>query len=258
MFAVAMQVLAGFPQHVFYTAIVAGLYSALRLTGRWKWSLAGSLLAIYPGGAALSAVQLLPANQTMQETIRGIPLPLEFASRPAFSPENFITLLVPNFFGEPASYWGRGYLWETSLFIGVSGVLLALYAAIYCDWKRTWIPIAVLVIALLLAFGVHTPLYQVLYEFVPGFNKFRSVSKFIFTASLFLALLAATGFDRLLRRKEAETHFVLAIFVVAASLAGAAAWALSTSSLRSACSCWACSKCFGSRIRRGQLSTAPV
>jgi hypothetical protein len=233
MFAVAMQVLAGFPQHVFYTAIVAGLYSALRLIGRWNWPLASSLLAIYPGGAALSAVQLLPANQTMQETIRGIPLPLEFASQLAFPPENFITLFVPNFFGEPASYWGRGYLWETTLFIGVSGVLLALYAAIYCDWKRTWIPITVLLIALLLALGLHTPLYQVLYEFVPGFNKFRSVSKFIFTASLFLALLAATGFDRLLRRKKAETHFVLAIFVVAASLAGAAVWALSTSSLRS-------------------------
>ena len=107
---------------------------------------------------------------------------------------------------------------------------LALYAAIYCDWKRTWIPIAALLIVLLLALGVHTPLYQVLYEFVPGFNKFRSVSKFIFTASLFLALLAAMGFDRLLRRKNAETQFVLAVFVVAASLAGAASWALPASS----------------------------
>lgn len=233
MFAVAMQVLAGFPQHVFYTAIVAGLYSTLRLIGHWNWPSAGSLFVIYPGGAALSAVQLLPANQTMQETIRGIPLPFEFASRLAFPPENFITLFVPNFFGEPASYWGRGYLWETSLFIGVSGVLLALYAGIYCDWKRTWIPIVVLLIALLLALGAHTPLYQVFYEFVPGFNKFRSVSKFIFTASLFLALLAAMGFDRLLRRKNAEPQFVLAIFFVAASLAGAASWALSTNSWRS-------------------------
>ena len=181
----------------------------------------------------LVAVQLLPANQTMLETIRGISLPLEFASRLAFPPQNFMTLFVPNFFGEPASYWGRGYLWETSLFIGVTGILLAVYAAIYCDWKRTWIPIAVLLIALLLALGVHTPLYQVLYEFVPGFNKFRSVSKFIFTASLFLALLTAMGFDRLLRRKKAETQFVLAIFVVAVSLAGAASWARSTNSWRS-------------------------
>ncbi len=110
MFAVAMQILAGFPQHVFYTAIIAGLYSALRLIGNWNWSLAGSLLGIYPGGAALSAVQLLAANQTMRETVRGTPLPFEFASVLPFPPENFITLFVPNFFGEAAGYWAYAAL----------------------------------------------------------------------------------------------------------------------------------------------------
>ncbi len=229
MFAVAMQVLAGFPQHLFYTAIIAGLYSGLRLIGQWNWPLAGCLLAIYPGGAALSAVQLLTANQTMRETIRGLPLPFEFASKLPFPPENLVTLLVPKFFGESATYWGRGYLWETCLFVGVTGVLLAFYAAIYCERKTTWIPITVLFIALLIALGVHTPLYRILYEFVPGFNKFRSVSKFIFTASLFLALLAGTGFDRLLRRKRAEHHFTVGAFVLAVFLAIAAWWVATTS-----------------------------
>src|SRR6266513_6260996 len=70
-----MQILAGFPQHVFYEALGAGLYSALRLTQNWSWRLAAGLLAIYLGGAAISAVQLLPTGQTMRETIRGLPLP---------------------------------------------------------------------------------------------------------------------------------------------------------------------------------------
>src|SRR6266478_3387265 len=51
MFAVATQVVAGFPQYVFYTALIAGFYSALRLIRNWNTSLAVQLLAIYPGGA---------------------------------------------------------------------------------------------------------------------------------------------------------------------------------------------------------------
>jgi hypothetical protein len=232
MLAVAMQVLAGFPQHVFYTAIIAGLYSALRLIGNWNWSLAASLLAIYPGGAALSAVQLLAANQTMRETIRGIPLPFTFASRFPFPPENLITLLAPNFFGEPATYWGGGFLWEACLFIGVAGVLLSVYAAIYCERKLKWIPLVVCVFALLVAVGVHSPLYWILYQSLPGFNKFRSVSKFIFSASLFLVLLAGLGLDRLLRQKRAELVFTVGAFLLAALLACSAYWTTTTNAWR--------------------------
>jgi hypothetical protein len=130
MFAVAMQILAGFPQYVFYTAIIAGLYAALRLIGHWNWRLAAALLSIYPGGALLAAVQLLPAIQTTRETTRGFRLPFEFASMVALPPENFVTLLVPDFFGQIAKYWGRWYLWETSLFVGIAGLTFAIYAAI--------------------------------------------------------------------------------------------------------------------------------
>src|SRR6185295_574139 len=58
-FAVAMQVLAGFPQYVFYTGIIAALYAALRLIRNWSWRVAVALLGICIGGALLAAVQLL-------------------------------------------------------------------------------------------------------------------------------------------------------------------------------------------------------
>jgi hypothetical protein len=106
--AVAMQVLAGFPQYVFYTAIVAGLYAALRLIGHWRWRLAAALLSIYPGGALLAGVQLLPAIQTTRETTRGFRLPFQFASMLSLPPENLVTLVAPDFFGQMAKYWGAG------------------------------------------------------------------------------------------------------------------------------------------------------
>src|SRR3982751_2127395 len=105
--AVAMQVLAGFPQYVFYCGIIATLYATLRLSRDWNWRSAVAFVSIYIGGALLAAIQLLPAIQTTSETTRGLRLPYEFASAVALPPENFITLFAPNFFGALESYWGR-------------------------------------------------------------------------------------------------------------------------------------------------------
>ena len=230
MFAVAMQILAGFPQYVFYTAIIAALYVGLRLISRWNARVVLAFVGMYMGGALLAAVQLLPAIQTTVETTRGLRLPFEFASMLAFPPENFATLLAPNFFGELPSYWGRWYLWETSLFISASGVVLAVYGAI--AWRRegTWIPLVLIFISLLFALGVYTPLFRFLYSWVPGFDRFRSISKFIFPGSLFLVLLAATGFDRLLVRKRAPAALIASIFGGSALLAVAACFIGTTQS----------------------------
>jgi hypothetical protein len=229
-FGVAMQILAGFPQYLFYTAIVAALYTTLRLLSDWNWRVALAFVGIYLGGALLASVQLLPAIQTTHETTRGLRLPFNFASMVAFPPENFVTLLAPNVFGEMAKYWGRWYLWETSLFIGVSGLALAVYAAIRCDLRIKLPALVIILVSLLLALGVYTPLFRFLYVWVPGFDRFRSVSKFIFPASLFIILLAATGFDQLLRGKTAGKAFVAAVFAGAVALGLVAWWVGNTTS----------------------------
>jgi hypothetical protein len=230
MFAVAMQVLAGFPQYLFYTAIIAGLYCALGLIGHWNWRLAVAFLSIYLGGLLLASVQLLPAIQTADETTRGLRLPFSFASMVAFPPENLVTLFAPNFLGEIAKYWGRWYLWETSLFISVTGLAFAIYAAISCERATKWVSLAIVFISLLLALGAYTPLFAFLYAWVPGFDRFRSISKFIFLASIFLALLAGTGLDRLLRQRRVETGFVAAVCSGAIILGIVGWWVATTTS----------------------------
>src|SRR6266542_61883 len=232
MFAIAMQTLAGFPQYVFYTAIVASLYTALHLIGHWNWQVAAALLSIYPGGALLAAVQLLPAIQTTRETTRGFRLPFQFASMLSLPPENFVTVVAWDFFGQIAKYWGRWYLWETSLFIGVAGVAFAIYAAIRCKCGTKWRALIVIFVAFLLALGAYTPLFGFLYTWVPGFDRFRSISKFSFPASLFLCLLAASGLDWLFRQKRIETPFIAAVLAGAAALGVAGWWTASTGSWR--------------------------
>ncbi len=200
MLAVAMQIFAGHPQYVFYAALTAGLYTLLRIDwSRWMVQAAG-LGAIYAGGAALAAVQLLTGMQAAGETVRDAPLPWEFASMFGFPPENLITLIAPGFFGDmqQVPYWGRCYLWEMCLYFSVAGLVLAVYGVVFGNLAHKRALIITLAITLLLALGKNTPLFRLLYDAVPGFDRFRSVSKFTFETIMLASLLAGGGLQSIL------------------------------------------------------------
>ena len=229
MLAVAMQILAGHPQYVFYTAIGAGIYSLVRLValpgGRLR--AAGGLLTLHTGGALLAAAQLVVGIQTTQETIRGNPLPLSFASQFPLPPENLLTLVAPGFFGTAPVYWGRWNLWETSLFVGVIALALAFYGAASKPGTgrphdRTALLVGLLA-TLVLALGDATPVFRLLYDYVPGFDRFRAVAKFNFLSALFLIVLAGHGLDRMVREGAVSHRAIWAACAGGAALAGAAA-----------------------------------
>ena len=235
--AANMQVLAGHPQYVFYTAVAAAIYSALRLLrSRRKGAVLASLMAVASGGAALAAVQLVAGLSAASETVRNTALAYRFASAFSLPPENLLTLFAPGLFGgvDPSQYFGRWYLFEMSAFVGVTACVLALYglvrgsAAPALREHRTFaLMVAVL---FLLALGVNTPVFHALYSFVPGFDRFRGSAKFIFPATLFMVMLAGAGFDRLLATRHVEGGLlagVLAaggVLMVLALVASQLAW----------------------------------
>jgi hypothetical protein len=222
--AVALQILAGHPQYVFYTGIAAGLYCLLALPFTAKpWHAAAGLALIPLVAAALGAVQLLEGFHAAGESLRSRGVGFAFASLFSFPPENFLTWIAPGFFGGVAenSYWSAWTFCETSLFFGVTGLVFAIYGGFRivgrparlpgmapCPGNRAGRPtirnhgglhlLGVVFVLFLLALGAHTPLFYWLYRHVPGFNKFRGLAKFIYPAVLFLVMLAAIGFDALL------------------------------------------------------------
>lgn len=228
MLAVAMQIFAGHPQYVYFTAIVAGGYSLLRLLERRDGRLAAAagLATIYVGGSLLAAVQLLPGIEATSETVRDLPLPFEFAASFGFPPENLITLLAPGFFGDGPTldYWGRWYLWEACAFIGIGGLALGTYGIAAARTEGKPALLAMVGLSVLLALGASTPLYRVLFEWLPLFDKFRGAGKFIFFTALFVALMAGCGLDRLLRERALPAAAIWTAGAVAmVLLAGAAA-----------------------------------
>ena len=228
MAAVAMQLFAGHVQYVFYTAVVVGAYAFvgwIRADNRPR--AAAALAAIYAGGASLAAIQLLPGLQATAESLR-TSLSYEVARSFAFPPENLLTLALPSFFGAVtgAPYLGRWTLTETSVFVGTVSFLLALYGAIGGAKQLTRGSLGMVGFVFVLAFGDNTPLFRLLFDYVPGFGSFRGITKFTFLATLFCLMLTGIGADLLLRAPRrptwpARTAVLLgAVFVVA----GGAIW----------------------------------
>jgi hypothetical protein len=206
-FAGAMQVLAGHPQTVFRAGVAVVLYALLRLvaarrlTAKTRLRIAARVLLAYIFAIALAAVQILPGLELAGESSRQSGLSMEFAAMFSLPLENFVTLFVSDVFGNGTSvpYWGRHYLWEVTSYIGIVGLLLAGFGAWHALRTRRWVYLAMPLVLFVLALGAYTPLFSLLYHFVPGFNKFRVSAEFISPASLFLAFIAALGFDALLK-----------------------------------------------------------
>jgi hypothetical protein len=209
--ATAMQILAGHPQYVFYTGVAAAIYGLPRLAWtRAPWYAAAGLAWVPAIAVCLSAVQLLEGWHATAESVRSRGATFVFASLFSFPPENLVTALVPGFFGDLTDhlYWGRCLLWEMSLFFGVTGLALAVYGVLRGRRTLRFLDLAAAAALLLLATGSHTPLFAWLYHHVPGFDKFRGLSKFIYPAVLFLIALAAAGFDALWEEGRPPRAFV--------------------------------------------------
>lgn len=218
-FSVAMQILAGHPQYVFYTGVAAVIYAGIRLIRAEKrLKVITCFAGMYAGGVVLAAAQLLPGIHATQESIRGMGVSYEFASICSLAPENLLTWLAPGFFGDMVHfrYWGRWLLWEMSLFISVTGLALALYAVVFDTRKQRYVLLVTALILLLLALGANTPLFRFLYDHVPGFNMFRGTSKFALQATLFLIMLSGMGFDLILRKGVNRRGKIIVVFLAVA------------------------------------------
>ncbi len=221
--AAAMLVLAGHPQYVYYTAVTGALYCALRLPGARARGKTCLWLAAMAGlAAALSAVQLLPGLAGTEQTVRGgSGLSYDFAATFGFPPENLATLVAPDILGSlpDGTYWGRALLWEMSAFLGATLTFLAVVGCFGGGRLHRATDLAMAAVLLALALGAHTPLHRLLYEVLPGFDKFRGASKFGHPMSLFVLALAAAGYHRLLEEGLPSRRWVVGALVAAALLA---------------------------------------
>jgi hypothetical protein len=160
--AVAMTLLAGHLHFAFYVALAFVLYAAYRMLGVRRWALSvgdsGSpspplpltpsppliLIAALACGLLLSMCTLLPVVEMARMNYRAEKPDYATAVALRLPPENLLTLLLPDLFGNPRdyvtfdsegratqgyAYWGKFDYIEYAAYLGIPALILALIGA---------------------------------------------------------------------------------------------------------------------------------
>ncbi|MCJ7596553.1 MAG: YfhO family protein [Desulfobacterales bacterium] len=208
-----LQILAGAPQDAFYTFLASLLFflcQANLFSKRPRES--ARLLAvpfiIFLVGAGISAIQVLPALEFVNESVRTGLDSYEMVTRGSYPPQGIITTLIPHLFGNytESNVWVGNMPWsipQQNLYVGILPLLLLYFLSLGREDNRRVVVFAVILAAtaLVLSFGHHTPLYKIAYLF-PGFDRFRAPSKIIVLWVFSLGLLAGKGMDGLLNMER--------------------------------------------------------
>jgi hypothetical protein len=215
-FAVSMLILAGYPPILFTTIVSCAIYGAMRLVKVPRPGLTVLAVAVVGIGACLiCAAQLWAGLQASSEGLRQHGLSLVISSGLSLSFDNILTLLVPHFFS------GNGFLiWGGTggaLFFGLTGQLIALFA-VRVGFPHRGIWIATVLALVCIALGKHTPLFGLLYRFVPGFSLFRKPGEYCFEIVLFMTMMSAFGMDALIRSPARAKTAGIAVLILGLAL----------------------------------------
>ena len=159
-------------------------------------------------GIGLAAVQLLPLYQLGERSMRAGGVSYEFSTSYSVPPIQLLQLVLPYLFRpDDASYWGLWPAAETTVYVGVAPLLLALVALAYLRTRPTAFFGTLLGLSLLLALGDYLPvkLYSLVWS-LPGFSVLRVPARFGMVFTLSAAILAGFGADWLARRNFDPLH----------------------------------------------------
>jgi hypothetical protein len=215
--AIAMSLLAGYPQPAFHAsillvAIVLGLTLTKTPTGARVLSPARALGAVIIAGSlafALAAPQIMASLEYTPRAIRWSGAPHPFPANMAV-PFGVVAL-------NPHLTWGEigGLLWrqaginETEVLVGGAGAV-AIMVAVFARWRRAmpWLTLAML--GLILALGPETPVLKLLYTgLFPIIDRISEPVRYLLLIQIGAAVLIGIGVDTItIRQKAPRSHWV--------------------------------------------------
>ncbi|MFY8000884.1 MAG: YfhO family protein [Candidatus Kapaibacteriota bacterium] len=227
-------------QMVFYGVCCFGLYFVFEIVSRLikKEAISGVLraagiLAVAGGlSFAMASDRYLSVMEYTQYSTRGTApiekavgqkqdaaggFDYEYATNWSFSPQEMMTFLVPNYFGfgkmkvgneVQSTYWGQMPFTDAANYMGIGVLALAVFGAWH--WRRdTFVQflVAMAVFALILSFGKNFPLlYNLFFNLVPNFNKFRAPQMALALMQFAVPILAGYGLTGILGQRNTTDH----------------------------------------------------
>ncbi len=196
----------GAGQLAYYASLLAGGYVLVRVLGTrgraWR------LLLILPAGMLLAAPVLLAGAELSAQGPRAGGITLAWAGEYHWPNLRALALLLfPNAWGRPPSYGGPFNYWEMTGYVGLPVLALLLTTR---PRGVGWYFLAVLLLSLVVSLGLETPVYGLLFQYLPGFNLFRVATRALFLANFAAAFLAAEALDRLAEQRRCPSLGVTA------------------------------------------------
>ncbi|TYZ12498.1 YfhO family protein [Hymenobacter lutimineralis] len=177
-----------------------------------------------------------PGQPTAAVEEAGSGLDRDYAFQWSYGVGETITLLVPNYYGgasqgalsessataqalaqlgvPPAQlqdvlrqlplYWGDQPITSGPVYLGAGVLLLFVLGLFVADRRTRWWLLAATVLSIVLAWGKNFEVFNnLIFDYFPGYNKFRSVSMALVIAQLAVPLLAVLALARVLRAQPA-------------------------------------------------------
>jgi hypothetical protein len=193
--AAGLQLLAGHPETVAHTALLAGLFLLVRGAGGHRVAVWGRFLLGWLGAGLLAAVQLLPVAFALPETGRWQSLPGGHPPLAVLLAQP-LRLVLPQLFGHPAqdTWWGPFNYSATAVYAGALALPLAGAGLAACRRDRRWLAVAAVTVFSFAA-AYHLPGLRDLLHALPVIGR-AAHHRLLFGVELGLALLAGQGVDR--------------------------------------------------------------
>jgi len=250
---------AGHFQIMFYLIVMLVIFGVAHVirsvkAGQWQGL---KTRAVFMGGALILAVGIasfpvLLVQEYTAYSIRGGSgdsaqdsggADYTYATSWSLHPAELMTLVIPRFYGGDSAelyegdavpelrgqtipgYWGHKPFTSSTDYLGVVPLILAALALGFL-WRESSVRLLMItiVLSLFVAFGKHLSLvYDLFYNFVPFFNKFRVPSMILILVHFSVAILAGMGFEFILKQAKEKVSsqtlhkgllIILAFFVV--------------------------------------------
>ena len=237
--AFGIMILAGYAQHVLYTAYL--LIAWFLLTTLPRLPKTGfrpllqrgtTLVVIVAVGALLAAVQLLPAAELASHAAR-TRLTFQDSALGAINLLALATVFLPDLYRPAPSQDMSANFGDPSLIHLYTGLFVLAFAFVGLRTRTAphrYRPAFVVIgiVAFVLSLGAATPMYEAAFHYVPGFALFRRPLTFYHFVLLSLCVLGAIGLQAFLNRDERDRILVRQALtaVVAGLLLAVIAWAV--------------------------------
>ena len=242
----ALQLWANHPQIVYYTWMIVGFYYVWNIGSLYKeksfslqshmFELGGILVALF--------VALLMVSDPYKEVYtfqkhsnRGAKSVLDkteetssgtdwkYATQWSFHPKEVISFIYPYFYGlqnfptrdlKSAAYWGHMPFTQSTHYLGLVAVILAILGALLKKPDRIdlffWVTT---ILILVTGFGSHFPiLFKPFFEIFPFFSKFRIPSMIYALLAITIPILAARGYDTFINRDNGKHIFEKILYFI--------------------------------------------